>query len=420
MSTVLLALCVLSAQFFTVERVVAVVGSEPLLHSQVVTLMIESGVDEDLAATADVSSDIYMAALEQAIDEKLLVEAARRASVYPTREQIEEAVEEAMSQASSSFSSQRDFDAFLASMGMTSRLLRESYSSLMADRLAGENFVRSRASRVMASAPMDPVAYFESNPEAVETVLAPRALAWIYIPVLPGDTGEAHSLMLDIRQSIERGETTFAAAALQYSQDSSADTGGDLGWFGRGDMTATFEKQVYQMQPGEITGPFVSPFGVHLVKINDRDGESVRASHILRLVEITPADIDSALALAERTVADLEAGADFAQMALTRSAHPSTYLTGGMLGIVNVGAWEGDIRSSVIELAPGEFSRPVLIEQSTAVAVFHRVPGVSENDWSSFTANELDSMLQSLFWNTYYDRMVDSLRTEIPVLINIQ
>ena len=417
-SFLFVAVSILISEPFTMERVVAVVGSEPVLHSEVVTLLIESGIDEENALNLGSSSIVYREALDQVIREKLLVEAARRQGVYPTRSEIQDAVDQSMEQARSGFTSEEAFLQYLASMGMSVSSLRSSYESILGARLAGENFVRSRAGRVMASMPMDPVSYFEEHPLAVEEVLAPRVLSWIYIPVLPGNTVEAETLLLEVRDRIERGETTFSAAAVQYSEDGSASSGGDLGWFQRGDMTATFEKQVYELEPGEVAGPFVTPFGVHLVKLTDQDGESVRASHILRVVPSVPSDLDSAMAYAEAVEESLLAGADFALTAREISMDPRTSSEGGLIGTVNVGNWDGQLYDAVVDLEPGQVSQPVPIEQNLAIAIFRR-NDQGEVDWNQFQNDELEGMLQSVFWNGYYNRMVDSLASAIPVQINI-
>lgn len=417
-SILFFAVSILIAEPFTMERVVAVVGSEPVLHSEVVTLLIESGIDEENALNIGSSSMVYREALDQVITEKLLVEAARREGVYPTREEIDESVDESMEQARSGFSSEGAFLQYLVSMGMSVNSLRTSYESILGARLAGENFVRTRAGRVMASIPMDPVSYFEEHPDAVEEVLAPRVLSWIYIPVLPGNTGEAEGILSELRMKIENGETTFSAAAAEYSEDGSAPGGGDLGWFDRGDMTATFERQVYALEPGEIAGPFTTPFGVHLVKLTDRDGESVRASHILRIVPSSPSDLDSAFALAAEIEESILEGADFADTAKEKSMDPRTSSEGGLIGTVNVGNWDGDLYDAVIDLEPGEISEPVAVEQNMAVVIFRRDDD-GPTDWSQFQTEELQGMLQSVFWNSYYDHMVDSLSNAIPVQINI-
>lgn len=409
---------VLVLEPFTMERVVAVVGSEPVLHSEVVTLMIESGIDEENAVSAGPESETYRNALDRVVRETLLVEAARREGVYPTREEVQNAVDESMEDARSGFSSEQEFLQYLVSMGMSVSSLRSSYSSILGARIAGENFVRGRAGRVMAAMPLDPVSYFNEHPEAVEDVLAPRVLSWIYIPVLPGNTEDAEAFLTEIRQRISDGEITFSAAALEYSEDGSAASGGDLGWFGRGDMTATFERQVYALEPGEIAGPFTSPFGVHLVKLTDKDDNSVRASHILRMVPSTSSDVDSALALAFELKAQLDAGSDFAVLAEEMSMDPRTAGEGGLIGTVNAGSWDGSLRNAVIDLEPGEESEPVVVEQNMAIAIFKR-NDTGAADWSSYQPEELDGMLQSVFWNSYYNHMVDSLSTAIPVRVNI-
>ncbi|HOP26559.1 MAG TPA: peptidylprolyl isomerase [Candidatus Sabulitectum sp.] len=417
MITAFIAAAVLISEPFTMERVVAVVGSEPVLHSDVVTMLIEEGMDQESAAASEQGSDEYTAALEGLVREKLLVEAARRSGVYPTRDEIEDAVDDAMAQARETFSSEAEFTSYLASMGMSVSSLRASYETIMGDRLAGENYIRTRAGRVMSALPLDPAAYFQEHPESVESVLAPRELSWIYLPVLPGGALDEEVLLSQLKTAIEAGETTFSAAAVQYSQDGSASMGGDLGWFGPGDMTATFETQVYALEPGEIAGPFRTPFGIHLVKLTDVDGERVRASHILRMVSPTQADLDSTFARAWNLRELAMSGADFSDLAREYSADPETEATGGYIGTVNTGNWDGALREAVIRLQPGDISEPVALEQGMAVAVFRRDQETGI-DWGSFEDDELQAMLQSVVWNSYYDEMVDSLASEIPVRIN--
>ena len=71
----------------------------------------------------------------------------------------------------------------------------------------------------------------------------------------------------ELRQRALAGETTFEELARANSQDCSAPSGGDLGWFGKGELDPTFEKVAFQLKPGEISVPVRTPFGVHLVKV---------------------------------------------------------------------------------------------------------------------------------------------------------
>lgn len=72
-----------------------------------------------------------------------------------------------------------------------------------------------------------------------------------------------------ILKSATSGED-FATLAKQYSQDTSASSGGDLGFFGKGQMVEAFEKAVYELKVGEVKNEVVeTEFGYHIIKKTD-------------------------------------------------------------------------------------------------------------------------------------------------------
>jgi peptidyl-prolyl cis-trans isomerase C len=66
------------------------------------------------------------------------------------------------------------------------------------------------------------------------------------------------------------GGADFAEVAKANSSDGSAASGGDLGWFGVGQMVPEFEAAVQGMEVGEVAGPVQTQFGWHLIKLNDK------------------------------------------------------------------------------------------------------------------------------------------------------
>jgi hypothetical protein len=92
---------------------------------------------------------------------------------------------------------------------------------------------------------------------------------------IPADATDAQRAELRqqaeaLRQRAAGGEN-FATLATQYSQDpGSAQRGGDLGFFGRGRMVAPFEEAAFALQTGEVSPVVESPFGFHVIRLEDR------------------------------------------------------------------------------------------------------------------------------------------------------
>lgn len=84
------------------------------------------------------------------------------------------------------------------------------------------------------------------------------------------DTKAAVKRMDDIRKQIVGGQASFAQMARQYSEDGSAMRGGDLGWAAPGQFVPEFEKALIALQPGQVSEPVVTRFGVHLIQLIER------------------------------------------------------------------------------------------------------------------------------------------------------
>lgn len=125
-----------------------------------------------------------------------------------------------------------------------------------------------------------------------------RVVEMASIPDEPSreDSLDARRLMQHIEDRLNTG-ATFEEMAKEYSEDGSAQDGGDLGWFGRGRMVKPFEEAAFAAGVGEVVGPIESQFGLHLIRVDDRrtddKGEpEVKARHILVRIERSPETLD--------------------------------------------------------------------------------------------------------------------------------
>eukprot|EP00058_Branchiostoma_floridae_P016168 XP_002601656.1 hypothetical protein BRAFLDRAFT_114914 [Branchiostoma floridae] len=76
---------------------------------------------------------------------------------------------------------------------------------------------------------------------------------------------EALELLNDFRQRIVSGEVTLAVLAATESDCSSARKGGDLGFFGPGQMQKPFEEATFKLKVGELSEPVFTDSGIHII-----------------------------------------------------------------------------------------------------------------------------------------------------------
>jgi parvulin-like peptidyl-prolyl isomerase len=112
-----------------------------------------------------------------------------------------------------------------------------------------------------------------------------------------GDSLNNKNIVKDIIGRARSGES-FAELANEYSKDpGSQQNGGDIGWFGKGQMVKPFEEAAFKATKGQIIGPVESRFGSHIINVRDKktvDGkEQVLASHILLKYETSPTTLSN-------------------------------------------------------------------------------------------------------------------------------
>jgi peptidyl-prolyl cis-trans isomerase SurA len=134
--------------------------------------------------------------------------------------------------------------------------------------------------------PQDSLPFYSSDVEIGQIVKVAK--------ISDAQKEESKARLRELRERILNGEG-FNALAQKYSEDPSArSNGGEMGFVGRGAMVPQFEAMGFKLRKGEISQPFESPFGIHIMQLIDRRGNEYNSRHILLLGNPSVDDIAKA------------------------------------------------------------------------------------------------------------------------------
>ena len=125
-------------------------------------------------------------------------------------------------------------------------------------------------------------------------------------------------------------------------------------------MIPRFEETAFALQPGEVSGVVQTEFGYHIIKVEEKEGDGVRARHILILVRSSAADSLRAAQLADSLYGALQQGGDFSELAKQFSADEESRKMGGELGWYPVAQMSPEFKEGVSNLETGQISAPLI------------------------------------------------------------
>jgi len=273
-----------------IDKVVAVIGDKAILYSE-----IEEQILQAKQQGVSVDENTGCLILEELMFQSLLLHQAEIDSVEVTEQQVTAELDQRIQY----FASQMpggisDLEKFYEK---SIEEIKEEFYSQIEDRMKAQQMQAVITDEVEVT-PKDVRDFYNSFPEdSIPLINSKISVAQITIE--PKITSEEKkvikSKLNDIRAKIINGELSFGVAAEFYSEDpGSKGNKGNFGWVTRGDFVPEFDAIGFKIPVGEVSEVFESPFGYHILKIDDRRGEQYSGSHILLQFKVGDATLIAA------------------------------------------------------------------------------------------------------------------------------
>ena len=236
------------------KRLLVLVGGDPITEGDLHFLMVSRSVPEKLQPA------VRKRFLEQLIDRRLMQAFLADRKAKPDKIQLEEQITRFHNLLKRNG---KDPKKTLEQLGFTPEVLRNELALPLAwntqvNRMVTPNRLRE---------------YFQHHRQEFDgtQVRASQILLKLAAPSKPKQLQAAQDTLQTLRREIIAGDISFSDAAKKYSQAPSRKTGGDVGFFRyRGKMPDAITQEAFSLKKGELSKPFATPFGVHLLKVTER------------------------------------------------------------------------------------------------------------------------------------------------------
>jgi len=226
---------------------------------------------------ANALAEARKAILERMIQNKLFLSEAKARKIEVDEREIEELIEDVRA----SFPSEEAFRNAMTRENIYMSQLEERYKEkIMIDKLI-DFVVKSKIS----IAPLEASDYYEANPEEFRTPEHARVRT-ILIRVTPErDENEAIKLSNRLLQRIQEGGD-FSMLAEEYSDASTASSGGEMGWVKKGELIRELNEVIFSLKPGDVSHVIQTPVGFHIFEVEEKRSSKARDfSEVKEMIE---------------------------------------------------------------------------------------------------------------------------------------
>jgi peptidyl-prolyl cis-trans isomerase SurA len=263
-----------------VDRIAAVVGDEIILKSEVDQLVRRQTQQQNTSY----SRDLWMNALNQLVDQKLLAEKARRdTTITVSDQQLTGQLNRRINQLKQRVGGEEQLEQ---AYGKSILEIKETFREDLRGQILAQQLRRTRIQNINIT-PSEVRQWFEGIPQDSLPRL-PETVRLSHIVRYPKASEEsrqkAKSLITSIRDSIVSGGASFEAMARQFSDAPGASSsGGALTNVNLDDLVPEFAAVASRTPVGKVSQVFYndSQNGFHILRVNSKDGSTVDLNHIL-------------------------------------------------------------------------------------------------------------------------------------------
>jgi len=352
---ILLSIGLLSApytySFKPLDRSIAIVDEGVILNSELKLKLqlLKQRMGERISNVAQ--DTLRQEVLDHLILERLQLQMARRAGMQASEAEITKALTAMESQLLSR--QQLSLEQYLTDNDMTLASMREQIRrELIVTQLQQRQVNR----RIRVSE--QEIENFLNSKDGKEWSSPQYRLSHILIAASDSAAERAQQVYSALQQQAD-----FGQVAANVSNGNNASQGGDLGWRKASDLPELFVNQVRTLNVGDITPPFNSGAGVHILKVVERRGaeqaiiDQAKVRHILIKTSTVVSDSDAQEKLRELRRRTLN-GEDFKALAKAHSEDIGSMLNGGDLGWSTPGQFVPAFEDTMNKTQTGELSQP--------------------------------------------------------------
>ena len=256
-----------------------------------------------------IEGEPYCVIPEQLAIQKLFLTQAAIDSVEVTNQEVLNAVEAEINDRITRIGSREKMEEYY---GMSSTKMREELREIMHDRMVMERMQHKLFEGITVTPSEVRRGYDQLKEEEIPFVPLQVEVQIITLnPEIPLE--EIERVKAELREYTERinsGDAQFSTLAVFYSQDpESARRGGELDFFGRGEMVPEFSAVAFNLtDPNKVSKIVETEFGFHIIQLIEKRGDRMRARHILRKPEVPAESIVAAMERLDTIAMDIRSG----------------------------------------------------------------------------------------------------------------